>query len=107
MAKAFRKRAAQVDKIRELLDRLNDPTIVCGDLNDTPISYTYHQLKGDLQDAYVAQGFGPGITYYENLFLFRIDHVFHSDHFQTANVEIGDVTYSDHYPVIVTLNRAK
>ncbi len=107
LAKAFRKRAAQVDRMRELLDRLSDPIIVCGDLNDTPISYTYHRLRGDLQDAYVSKGLGPGITYYENFFLFRIDHVFHSHHFKTANVEIGNVTYSDHYPVIVTLNRAK
>ena len=32
------------------------PIIACGDFNDTPLSYAYHFLKGELVDAFKLSG---------------------------------------------------
>lgn len=78
-------------------------TIVCGDFNDTPISYAYNTMKGHLVDSFVETGRGLGITYHENMFLFRIDYIFHSINMKAYNMTVGDQKYSDHYPVWVNL----
>lgn len=103
---SFLKRAVQTGIInRFLADREgvdNMPLIICGDMNDTPISFTYHSMRGDLADSWEDAGFGPGISFRDAPFWFRIDHVFHSKHFHTLKARIRrDITYSDHYPVII------
>ncbi len=78
------------------------PLLICGDLNDTPISFTYHSLRRDFGDAWVEAGYGPGTTYREIPFLFRIDHVFHSSHFHALRARVlKEIKASDHYPVMV------
>ncbi len=104
LAEGFRIRSSQVDTINALTSRLKDPLIVCGDFNDTPTSYCYRQMRGNLQDAFVNKGFGLGITYHSNYFWFRIDQIFHSDDFSTVKVKVHKVKYSDHYPLSTTLN---
>lgn len=103
---AFRRRAKQTGIInRYLADREEQadmPLIVCGDFNDTPVSFTYRSVRGLMSDAWEDAGLGPGITYREPPFWFRIDHVFHSGHFHTLEAKVlRDVTCSDHYPVLV------
>ena len=61
-------------------------------------------MKGNLKDAYVANGFGPGITYHEDLFLYRIDYILHSKNIKSYRTTVGKVNYSDHYPVYSYLN---
>lgn len=97
---AYQIREDQVNMIRSFMDKQEtDATIVCGDFNDTPISYSYHTIKGDLIDSYANTGFGQGITYHENYFWVRIDYIMHSRAFQSYNTTVGKVKYSDHYPV--------
>lgn len=97
---AFRLREKQANIIRSYIDKQEtDATIICGDFNDTPISYAYHQIKGDMIDSYAHTGFGPGITYHENKFWFRIDYIIHSSNLESYNCTIGDIKYSDHYPI--------
>jgi endonuclease/exonuclease/phosphatase family metal-dependent hydrolase len=97
---AYRIRESQVNLVRTFMDRQEtDATIVCGDFNDTPISYAYHTMKGNLVDAYANTGFGQGITYHENYFWVRIDFILHSLAFQSYNCTVDKVKYSDHYPV--------
>lgn len=107
MGNAFQNRALQVAEIREGLDDVlqNDkPLIICGDMNDTPISYAYRKLKGDLSDAWCNAGFGPGFTFFEHNLLVRIDHIFYSRHFDVDEITIHkEITDSDHYPVSATL----
>jgi len=62
-------------------------------------------LKGDLVDAYASTGFGPGITYHEDFFLFRIDYIMHSKNMKAYRTKVDKVTYSDHYPVYTFLER--
>ena len=47
-------------------------------LNDTPMSYSYHQLDRLLLDAYAESGSGIGHTYVGAFPSFRIDHIMHS-----------------------------
>jgi len=97
---AYKIREAQADIIKSLIDRQEtDATIICGDFNDSPISYAYYTIKGDLVDSYANTGFGQGITYHENKFWFRIDFIMHSLAFQSYNCTVDKVKYSDHYPV--------
>ncbi|MEG1586520.1 MAG: endonuclease/exonuclease/phosphatase family protein [Bacteroidales bacterium] len=104
LGKAYRVRAVQADTLSRIIGRQKNPVIVCGDFNDTPISYCYQKIRGDLKDAFRESGFGLGITYHENKFLFRIDHVLHSGLFRAYNAKVHHVNYSDHYPVSVCLN---
>lgn len=98
---AYKIREDQVNLIRQAMDKQEtDATIVCGDFNDAPISYTYHTIKGkDLIDSYANTGFGQGITYHENYFLVRIDFIMHSAAFQSYDCTVDKVKYSDHYPI--------
>ena len=107
LATGYRIREDQANKLRAILDSIKYPVIVCGDFNDTPISYCYQHIRGDLSDAFSQTGFGPGISYHENLFLFRIDHIFYSDDFKAYNAKIHNVKYSDHYPMSVVLEMDK
>ncbi|MDD2552431.1 MAG: endonuclease/exonuclease/phosphatase family protein [Dysgonamonadaceae bacterium] len=104
LGRGYNKRATQVQTITDYLDRQEyDKLIVCGDFNDTPISYAYKKMKGDLNDAYTSTGFGPGITYYEKFFLFRIDYILHSKNLKAHKTTVDRVKFSDHYPVLTYL----
>lgn len=97
---AFTIREEQALLIRDYINKLeSDAIIVCGDFNDTPISYAYNTMKGDLVDSFVATGRGLGLTYNENMFLFRIDYIMHSISLKSYNTTVGEEKYSDHYPV--------
>lgn len=97
---AYRNRAPQVDLVEHYIqEQTSDAIIICGDFNDTPISYTYQKMRQNMFDAYVETGFGPGITYHENYFWFRIDYIMHSKNMEAYNFTIDKVKYSDHYPV--------
>lgn len=97
---AYKKRAPQVDLITHYIEgQKTDAIIVCGDFNDCPISYSYKEISKNLVDAYAETGFGPGITYHENHFWFRIDFIMHSKNMKAYNFTIDKVKYSDHYPI--------
>ena len=101
---AFRTRAQQVEKIRNFIDAQDtDGVIIAGDFNDTPISYTYARMRRGMRDAFTATGFGPGITYHEDFFLFRIDYILHCNNFRAYRTRVDRVYYSDHYPIITHL----
>jgi endonuclease/exonuclease/phosphatase family metal-dependent hydrolase len=97
---AYKIRAKQAQIISEIVQKNKNPyTIVCGDFNDTPISYARHKIKGNLHDAFVDSGCGLGITYNKYRFLFRIDYILHSDNIESYNCTVGSLRDSDHYPV--------
>lgn len=103
----FRARAKESNLIRNFVkERIGDqdmPLIICGDMNDTPISYAYRTMRGNLQDSWQNAGIGSGTTYNQHHFWFRIDHIFHSQHFKTLDIKVLDqYNYSDHYPVLAT-----
>jgi endonuclease/exonuclease/phosphatase family metal-dependent hydrolase len=100
MGIAFRARAQQVSVLKDFINTQDtDGVIIAGDFNDTPISYTYGQMRKGLNDAFTATGFGPGITYHEDFFLFRIDYILHSKNFKAYRAKVNKVFYSDHHPL--------
>lgn len=97
---AFRLRAQQAHVVADEINKADaDYILVCGDFNDTPLSYAHRVIQGNLTDAFVASGRGLGTTYNQNLFLFRIDNILHSSNITPYNCTIDHVKYSDHYPM--------
>lgn len=100
----FRFRGKQVDSLRRILDLSPYPLIVSGDFNNTPVSYGYKTIKGDLKDAYREAGNGYGYTYRYFMKLFRIDFVLYSDaKLKAKNYRTGDIDFSDHLPILVDI----
>ena len=83
MAKAFDARQYQTDLLVELIKSTPYKTILCGDFNDTPNSYTYHQIHKYLNDSFMETGNGFGFTFKE-LPLLRIDYMFHSSNIKAT-----------------------
>src|SRR5690606_3101260 len=73
----FKRRALQAESIRKSISKSPYPVIVCGDFNDTPSSYAYHTIKGNLKDAFISSGKGMGRTYIGEFPSFRIDYILH------------------------------
>lgn len=97
---AFLLRAKQAETVAEEIGKIKtDYIIICGDFNDTPLSYAHRVIQGNLTDAFVASGKGMGTTYNQNLFLFRIDNILHSPNITSCNCTVDRVRYSDHYPM--------
>jgi endonuclease/exonuclease/phosphatase (EEP) superfamily protein YafD len=107
LSEATAYRGAQADTVCSFIDRYAGySTIVCGDLNETPISYTYQQLDSRFASAYRQASNGPGFTYSQRSFPVRIDHLFFSSHWTCTSCRIDrTISASDHYPVIVRLCR--
>ncbi len=103
----FRMRASQVQAIRDMISESPYPVIVCGDLNDTPASFSYQQLRKGLNDAFVCSGKGIGRTYINKLPSLRIDYIFHSHVFESFNFTTHDFRYSDHLPISSVLMKKK
>ena len=103
LGRNFRVRAAQADSIAGIIHDGTPRVIVCGDFNDTPMSYTYRQLRGDLKDAFCEKGRGIIFTYRGLLGVFRIDYLFHSNDLATVGYDSEQPQWSDHNPVLVDL----
>jgi len=104
MGRAFKGRAHQAQMISRHIDNSAYPVIVCGDFNDTPVSYVYRMMRGDLKDAFVEAGKGFGGTYNGKLPSFRIDYILFDPKFEAYNFERNKLNLSDHYPIITTIN---
>jgi endonuclease/exonuclease/phosphatase family metal-dependent hydrolase len=96
---AYIKRAKQVDVIAAHIKQSPYPVIVCGDFNDTPVSYTYHTMRGKLHDSFYDSGDGFGNTYVGKFPSFRIDFIFHSANLISYDFRRIKVKLSDHYPI--------
>lgn len=102
-------RARQAELVEKYIEQhQNCPMILCGDFNDSPISYVHHTLRRHLRDAYTMSGFGPGISYHEAGMYFRLDNILCSRHWKAydARVESGKGS-SDHYPISCYLKLKK
>jgi len=99
LKRAFTKRAAQVEKIAAHMDGSPHAIIYCGDLNDTPVSYSYNVLTAQLNDAFCESGFGFGGTYIGDLPSYRIDHIMHSDALRSFGFKTLPDELSDHRPI--------
>ena len=85
-----RVRAEQADTLAALVAVSPYPVIVCGDFNDTPVSYTYRTVARKLNDPYRKVGRGYSHTYRGFFDMLRIDYIFYSDEFEALSYEVVD-----------------
>lgn len=97
------KRAAQAEEIAVAIADSPHPVILCGDLNAVPQSYTYHLIAKNLVDAFRQAGTGIGTTYAGQIPGLRIDYIFHSPAFTTADYQVQEEQFSDHCSVNAAL----
>lgn len=100
---AFRKRAPQVRDILAHVDTSPYPVVVCGDYNDTPVSYSYHLLSEKLTDSFLESGWGIGNTYIGKMPSFRIDYIFHDPKLKSYNYNTLPANISDHHGISTTI----
>lgn len=93
------RRPAQVNRVMDSIFSSELPSIVCGDFNDSPMSYTYNRLMKGRQDAFVEAGTGFGATYRFLWPALRIDYALFPEHYTVCGHDIPKIGYSDHYPV--------
>ena len=101
-----RERNRQAQLLAEAIASSPYPVIVCGDLNDTPISYAYRKLTNKLKDCFLEAGNGWGGTYQPARNLFRIDYTFCSPELKTSAYRLFSNCWSDHrvqYTIITQL----
>lgn len=97
------KRSEQAKIISKHLLNCRYPSIVCGDFNETPMSFSYQLLKINKLDAFQEAGFGIGTTYTGKIPALKIDHILVSNHFTPLKCNVLRESFSDHYPVTSTL----
>lgn len=103
LKQAYAVRGSQAETVRDELDRCPYPSVLCGDFNDVPNSYTYFQIRGTRQDAFLKKGAGIGRTYASISPTLRIDYIFADPRFSVVQCKKVEVSYSDHYPVMADL----
>lgn len=103
LKKAFIKRSRQALLIEKEIEKSPYPLIVCGDFNDTPISFTFHTVSKHLKNTFREKGSGFGITYGGAFPNFQIDYILCDKKMEVADYHMVKKKLSDHYPVVSTL----
>lgn len=107
LMESYRQRAWQSRCVAEAIEKSPYPVVVCGDFNDTPMSYTYRKISScGLSDAYVEKGKGVEHTFKGLYNLFRIDYVMSDEEtFYVKEYDSHDEPMSDHKALVVRLGR--
>ncbi len=105
LKKLLESTSMRAGQARDIRDRVKGESfrhiIVCGDFNDSPLSYSHRIFDRFMYDAYSKTGLGIGHTYHEHHLYYRIDHIFCSRAMTPVHtwVDRGQKD-SDHYPVL-------
>ena len=83
-------RASQADTLMQMVASSPYPVVVCGDFNDTPVSYTIRTITRDLDDVFRKVGRGFSHTYRGFFNMLRIDYVMCSEEFEPIAYEVID-----------------
>jgi endonuclease/exonuclease/phosphatase family metal-dependent hydrolase len=101
---AFIRRSREVAAITGDMRACPWPVVYCGDLNDTPMSFSYRELRrAGLEDAFVESGQGFGHTYIGEFPSFRIDHILHGPMLEAWDFRTLPDELSDHRAIICQL----
>jgi endonuclease/exonuclease/phosphatase family metal-dependent hydrolase len=101
--RAFKRRAVQIEALKRAILESPYPVVLAGDFNDTPTSYTYHQIDLLLEDSFLQAGQGFSKTYTNKFLPLRIDYIFHDASLKAFNYKVIPKKLSDHYPIFVEL----
>jgi endonuclease/exonuclease/phosphatase family metal-dependent hydrolase len=114
----------QIDWLLDEIKKVKAPLIVAGDFNAPMFSPDHRALSRVLTDSHYEAGWGLGFTFpaseahrrrvnvFGNMFnvgspfrLTKIDHIFHSNQFETYSARtVANNSESDHAPVVATLS---
>jgi endonuclease/exonuclease/phosphatase family metal-dependent hydrolase len=103
LKEAYQQRGNQANKVIEHAKESPYPVIMCGDFNDTPMSYCYNLFNRDYIDAFRNTSNGLGVTYAGRVPAGRIDYIFHDKNLSSSNFEIQKDALSDHYAINCTI----
>ncbi|MFO8029257.1 MAG: endonuclease/exonuclease/phosphatase family protein [Cyclonatronaceae bacterium] len=98
-------RQAQVMEMIEIIEQVDAPVVLAGDLNARPDASELDPLFAMLRDAWEGQDDqdDPGYTFPADNPDRRIDYIMHSPHFEVATVEVVDSQASDHLSIVADL----
>ncbi len=96
---SVQKRTKQTNSIAEHMKTSPHPIILCGDFNDTPLSYAYHMLSKNLKDTFREKGHGLATSFAGVIPALRIDYIFTDPSIEVLNHKTHKVEFSDHYPI--------
>ena len=102
MKSSYQKRANEVLAIKEHMQTSPYPIILCGDFNDTPLSFAYSTISKNLNDSFKESGKGIGQSFIKIPGL-RIDYILHDSTLKSSNYKKYDQKLSDHYPISATI----
>lgn len=107
LARSAALRAPQADAVNEYLRRhKGERIILCGDLNDHPLSYVHHTIADRLTDCYPAVGQWAGFTFQYRSMYVRLDNIMCSAHYEPVLCKVDkSVKLSDHFPVYCFLRQ--
>ncbi|MEM1121300.1 MAG: endonuclease/exonuclease/phosphatase family protein [Bacteroidota bacterium] len=94
-----RKRTEQAQMIRAHQATSPYPSIIMGDFNDIPQTFTYSTVSQSMKDTFLEKGFGLGTTHSKLDPLLRIDYLLVDATFSVVKHKIHKVPFSDHYLV--------
>lgn len=98
-------RSHQVNTVLDNIKKSPYPSVICGDFNDIPMSYTYHKLSYGNKDTFKEAGHGFSASFSLLWPLFRIDYVFIPESFKGISHKTIRCNYSDHYPVVAEFSK--
>lgn len=103
MKRSITRRPKQVDRVFSDIENCPLESIVCGDFNDNPMSYTYYRMTRGRKDAFMEAGHGFGATYATLWPMLRIDYILYPERYRALRHDIPRLPFSDHYPVVTEL----
>ena len=104
---AFKRRSEQADVVNKEISVSPHPSIMCGDFNDVPNSYTYFTIRGLRQDAFLKKDFGIGKSYNALAPTLRIDYILPDTTFNVHQFNMIDEALSDHYMLVSDVSLSK
>ena len=103
VADAVSIRASQADSVAKFIqDSKHKYVVVCGDFNDSSLSYAHRVIGKGLNDAFVDTGNGLGVSYNRYGFYFRIDHIMASENLDLFNCQLFIINFKK---VFQTVNK--
>lgn len=101
----FQVRAQQAIQVRQIIDTTTYPCIICGDFNDTPVSFAFnHIAHPSFKDGFIDRGKGYGHSFNGIKGLLRIDFIaYQQPYFKGVEYTSPHLPWSDHNPVVMSL----
>lgn len=102
---AFKKQEHQAELLATHKNECRYPVIICGDMNNSPFSYVYRNIKSDLNDCFEEAGNGFGQTYKFKYYPARIDYIFANKKMKVKSfTTFTKFENSDHFPIMTRLS---